>query len=648
MSDPRLWKKGGVSGVCQLRPESVPEELASLRQWVAWVWDMRTDKDGVDRLTKVPIDPSTRRDAKTNDPDTWASFNEALECHVRMGHGGGIGFVFTSGDPYCGIDLDKCRDKESGAINDRATAILRRFPTYAEISPSGTGVKLFFKAAMPEGRKRKDGIEMYDRGRFFTFTGDVVDNQPIDVADCQAELSSLHAEVFPDGSTDGEPLASKPKSVELDDERLLAVIRKSKSAEKFNRLWSGDTTGYGSGSEADLALANYLIGYTGGDYSRADNLFRQSGLYRDKWERKDYRTATLDTAMSNRTWFYDPDYGRGSAKKHAEDEATSDSTTVNESDVATLADLKAAGAKLRFLWDGWIQHGVANILAAEGGTGKTRFMADVVRRIKHGLPWPDGAAMTVEGPFRSLWVLADNHHAEMVELGDKFDIADSIWISAYKSNPFEGTMLETMEDWKSLGAIIRAVRPHILIVDTVGNATSKNLSKQEDAMEFYRPLQIIARKYDMPVMCLTHLAAGGNVLGRRGQEKVRVVIKMDKPDPTDDRRRVEVIKSNQLKPKTLGITMHEGGADYDKDPPKPPDDESTGFPPRGPGRPAVKKDMCAAWLRDLLQHGAVPAKQLLASAKRAGIATGTLYRCLEDMGAKKDDRSGEDWWELGS
>lgn len=646
--DPRLWKKGGKQGACQLRPDAVPAELAALRQWVAWVWDLRADREGQMKLTKVPIDPHTRKDAKTNDPDTWGSFSQSLECHVRMGHGGGVGFVFTSSDPYCGIDLDKCRDVATGSLSVRARAILARFPTYAEVSPSGTGVKLFLRGVMPQGRNRKDGIEIYDRGRFFTFTGDVVDNQPVDVAECEEELAKLHAELFPPGTvTEVQPVAPKP--VAVGDEELVQKIRRSKQGEKFASLWAGDQTGYESGSEADLALVNILIGWTGGDYGRTDTLFRQSGLYRDKWERKDYRTATMDTAMSNRTWFYDPDYkaNKTEGAHAAEAEATSETgPAVSPSDVATLGDLKAAGAELRFLWNGWIQHGVANILAAEGGTGKTRFIADLLRRIKGGLPWPDGMAMTAGPDFRSLWVLADNHHAEMVSIGDAFGISDMVWISAYKANPFDGTTLETLEDWKSLGAIIRAVRPHLLIVDTVGNATSKNLGRQEEAMEFYRPLQIIARKYDMPVMCLTHLAAGGNVLGRRGTEKVRVVIKMDVPDADDERRRVQVVKSNHLKPKPLGMTMMDGGAEYDHAPPLPPEGEDGEFQPhRARGRPGAKKGLCEAWLRDLLRYGAVPVGQLVKSATKGGFAKSTLYRALDEIGAKKVDRDGEEWWE---
>ena len=75
---------------------------------------------------------------------------------------------------------------------------------------------------------------------------------------------------------------------------MIEVIRKALSAsngERFSRLWYGDTSGYGSHSEADLALCGMLAFWTGGDAARIDTLFRQSGLYREKWDRKDYRNG---------------------------------------------------------------------------------------------------------------------------------------------------------------------------------------------------------------------------------------------------------------------------------------------------------------------------------------------------------------------
>src|SRR5215212_4323992 len=102
--------------------------IRDLRQWVCW----RTEeRDG--KLTKVPYSPLTAEKASKE-------------------HGcGGIGFVFTEDDPYCGVDLDKCREPESGEIEDWARELIEQLNSYTELSPSGTGVHILVKAQLPSG-----------------------------------------------------------------------------------------------------------------------------------------------------------------------------------------------------------------------------------------------------------------------------------------------------------------------------------------------------------------------------------------------------------------------------------------------------------------------------------------------------------------
>ena len=151
-----------------VQPDNIPAELRELPQWVCWHWTRRDE-----RWTKVPIDPHTGRQAKTDTSATWGTFDQAL-ARYRRDRLAGVGFVFSPGDPYCGIDLDSCRDPTTEAITAEAHAIIAELDGYAEISPSRTGVKIFIRATLPNGRGRRDSkqqIEMYDRKRFFTMTG---------------------------------------------------------------------------------------------------------------------------------------------------------------------------------------------------------------------------------------------------------------------------------------------------------------------------------------------------------------------------------------------------------------------------------------------------------------------------------------------
>jgi len=75
---------------------------------------------------------------------------------------------------------------------------------------------------------------------------------------------------------------------ELDDDELIERAKEAANGEKFQRLWRGDTSGYPSHSEADMALCCLLAFWTSGDPQRVDRLFRASGLMRDKWDEVHY------------------------------------------------------------------------------------------------------------------------------------------------------------------------------------------------------------------------------------------------------------------------------------------------------------------------------------------------------------------------
>lgn len=154
--------------------DAVPAELKARPQWVCW----RSIQRGGDKPTKVPFQPDGTP-AKSDDPTTWHTFDEV--CAVEADFTG-IGYVFADDDPYVGIDLDDALDDHGRALPGWA-AMIARFDTYCEVSPSGMGVKMWVKAPWPgspdETGKRvawQDGqIEAYHRGRYFAVTGEPYD-----------------------------------------------------------------------------------------------------------------------------------------------------------------------------------------------------------------------------------------------------------------------------------------------------------------------------------------------------------------------------------------------------------------------------------------------------------------------------------------
>jgi len=115
--------------------QHVPAALRARPNWVNWRYETRDGKK-----TKVPINPHSGYRAKTNDPSTWTDYEAAVEAVAKYGLDG-VGYVFSEDDSFIGIDIDDCRDPETGVIAPWALEIIDAVPTYWEVSPSGTGVK---------------------------------------------------------------------------------------------------------------------------------------------------------------------------------------------------------------------------------------------------------------------------------------------------------------------------------------------------------------------------------------------------------------------------------------------------------------------------------------------------------------------------
>ena len=158
--------------------------------------------------------PHTGGFADSTEPASWGMFEEAVAACRQDADLAGVGFVFTTDDPYCGVDLDDCVDPETGELKPWGASIVDRLDSYTEVSPSGRGVKVFARAVKPGDRCRKahhDGeVEMYDRARFFTVTGERLEQCPPEVNARQPAIDDLYLEVFGAANTERRPLAHSP------------------------------------------------------------------------------------------------------------------------------------------------------------------------------------------------------------------------------------------------------------------------------------------------------------------------------------------------------------------------------------------------------------------------------------------------------
>ena len=288
-----------------------PQELAALRQWICW--RLEPDPKG-ERPRKVPYDPRTGRKASSTNPQSWATLAQALAAKDKYLFTG-VGFVFTEVGGIVGVDIDHCRN-EDGSFNETAQAILDKAPSYTEISPSGSGLHIFFRGTMPgKGNKNStSGVEMYASARYFTMTGNQLEGTPDTIADGSAALPWIHENYIAKKKADRKAKVKKAaRTVSLTDEQVLEKAAASQNGEEFTALWEGRWDGkFGSQSEADLSLCCSLAFWTGKNKEQMDRLFRQSKLFREKWDKihhadgATYGEETLEQAIQRTDQVYSP------------------------------------------------------------------------------------------------------------------------------------------------------------------------------------------------------------------------------------------------------------------------------------------------------------------------------------------------------
>lgn len=288
------------------------DNLSDLKQMKIWLCWNYIEKDG--RKTKVPCSSmGTATGASAVYSHTWVTYEEAKLASYRKNYSG-VGFVIPEG--YFFLDIDH------KPLSDRyVQAMLNRFGSYTERSVSGEGIHIYGRCDFTKvptvrdknGKLKLDSryylknphndTELYIGGltnRFAVFTEDVIQDKPL--KDCtEAVLQTLEKEM----RKELQPAQkNKPSQISsyLSDNEVLQKASCAKNGAKFSALWNGDFDK--SHSEADLALCSMLAFWCGGDNAQIDRLFRQSALYREKWERDDYREETLKKAVSGCTEFY--------------------------------------------------------------------------------------------------------------------------------------------------------------------------------------------------------------------------------------------------------------------------------------------------------------------------------------------------------
>ena len=264
-----------------------------------WVLYRLSFDENRGKYDKKPFNARTGGFAQSNNPNTWCDYKTAVGVVDLYD---GLGFML--GDGIFGVDIDGVN-----LNHPIVKEVITTLNSYSEVSPSGKGIHVICMGSKPQGACRKGNFECYDKGRFFTMTGNRIGNFST-LRDCTDTIKPLHTKYL---ARQEKTILTTPTHIgggeSLTDRE---VIEKASRNEKFNQLYhygssSGDT------SRDDMALINMLIFWTRGNVTQIDRLYRSSALMRDKWNRKQsgttYGQITINKCLRTyRGSFYNGNY----------------------------------------------------------------------------------------------------------------------------------------------------------------------------------------------------------------------------------------------------------------------------------------------------------------------------------------------------
>lgn len=537
--------------------DNIPHEMRAYHSWVLWRYEQR---DGTDKPTKSPYSPRFKTLASVATPASWGTYDEAVAAYAEGGFEG-IGFVFSEADPFAGIDLDDC----AANWETRHKTIFDKFDSYSERSPSGNGLHIIVKASVPKGRRREQ-VELYSAGRYFTMTGDTYRDAPIN--ERQQLASILWAQMG--GSTDAVGTIPDKPATEA-DAAILETMFAAKDGAKARDLYEGRyQSHYASQSEADLALIN-IIAYWTQSREQIERLFRSSSLgQRDKASRADYvgnmiakafdRFATLDvsSAIANANAIIE-------AKKAAREAGLPEFSDEPDDGMPTVDVGELDGrnvAPRQWLVEGIIPARNVTLISGDGGSGKSLIALQLCASTVLGRSWigtrpiSKGGALylSAEDDVPELHRrMADIAKAEAVSLADLrglvvASLADRDALLAVPGRT-RGT-LDPTPLYAALAARIAALKPSVVVIDTLADTFGGNEIERTQARQFVAMLRRLAIEFNVTVVMLTHpsqsgMSSGSGTSGSTAwSNSVRSRLYLKRDDNDADFRTLELMKSN--------------------------------------------------------------------------------------------------------
>ena len=486
-----------------------PLTLTCMQQVKRWLlWRSEANADPTKKPRKVPYYTNgQKRHGATDTPEDWAQLvsYEAAVAATRARPGFYTGLAFALGpDDYGGhwqgIDLDSL---DRARLQESAASL----PGYVEISPSGAGLH-----AIGRGRlfatlgNNRVGIEAYASGRYFTFTGNQVKDEPIRcIADfVEQSLAPMHAK----GSVAKNGGQGVSAFVEHIDPRIVNDLRSALNAIPADP--------YDIWARVGLALKPY--GNVGKElwltWSERSTKYSPREA-EEKWEKGfggSRSTYAAVFAEAQRHEWINPNsnaargVGAGRVGVPAGDRSI----------VSRTLD-KVKPRALDYAWVGWIPKGYITLTVGETGSGKTTVLASIVARISTGEPWPGETVWRTPGQV--LWLGSEDGMEDMT-------VPRLIAASANLSNVTEiqGVVIDgkrntfsMQDDIEMVRALLRQARdkgsPYVVvIVDPITSYLAGAKLRKVDLNDagqmrtVLEPWMAVAQEFDIGIVAVTHLA----------------------------------------------------------------------------------------------------------------------------------------------
>ena len=495
------------------RFEKIPPEMKSLSQWVLW---RAENVNG--RSTKIPFQVSGVK-AKSTDPATWCGFDEAVSAY-RDGDYSGVGFVFNA-NGIVGIDIDHCRDPDTGETTvEWARGIVEYLSSYTEVSPSGTGLHIICRGTLPvaggnDGVTDGAHIEMYQAGRYFTVSGDVlpgyetITGNPAALLEC---YDFMRGRKPPKPADDPQPDdRQRPTGSRGNDPFVWAgdIDHLPIKASTKSLILNGAPKG--QRSDAIMTVLNALV-FSGLDDEQIYGVFSAYPIG-EKWrDEKHSREIWLQPQINKARGYVTGRATAGKSEQRDYQHPDGDSQPPKNR-FAWVREITCG--KPRWVIPGYMEESGFGLLFGDPGSYKSFIAIDWACHVATGTPFYGGAVRQgivaiiagegIVGVPRRIRAWCYRHHIDF----------DTLPIAVSKCPTAMTDSTDTTDTINNIRALAGDKQVRLIVVDTVArNYGGKDENSTQDMSGFIQACDRIRTEFGAAVLAVHHCGQGDKTRGR--------------------------------------------------------------------------------------------------------------------------------------